>query len=294
MAKRTGKSAFGNALKANAGNETKARTEFIDLPGGITGGIAQIVEAKLGIYKSGNNEGSQFLYLAGVVLKPKTATSITKVWRKGKVEVVDTSQIEVEGQRTSYMEPICDTTKGNGDVVSVDEHVANAINELQLLGVDTSHLEKSKDPEKAFEQLLQALKKAKPTFNFGTSSSDPTATYPNPRVWERWYGAVDFDGEEDDDDLDDNTDEIPEGEPEEEDEDSNEDTDTENNEEEDNEEALMYEVEDIVDYKPPRAKKKVRCEILEVDEEEETCSLKNLDTGKTYKDVSWGRLSEVE
>ena len=210
MGKKTGKSAFQKALVSHASDETEYGMEFIDLPAGIKGGVAELVEAKVGEYKTGDNQGEEFLYMAGVVIKPKKAMSITKAWQDGRVVILASEEVEVEGQRTSTMEPLCATTKTDGDIVSVDEHVANALNSLRMLGANTSVV----DSPKSFEALLEALKEAKPTFKFGTSARDPSTEYPTPRVWERWYGAVDYEEGEEGDEVADDTDEVPDGEPE--------------------------------------------------------------------------------
>ncbi len=219
MGKKTGKSVFQKALVSHASDKTEFGMEFIDLPAGIKGGVAQLVEAKIGEYKTGVNQGEQFLYMAGVVIKPKKAMSITKAWQDGKVVVLASEEVEVEGQRTSTMEPLCATTKTDGDIVSVDEHVANALNSLRMLGADTSVV----DSPKSFEALLEALKEAKPTFKFGTSARDPSSDYPTPRVWERWYGAVDNNTDEEEEGVADDTDEVPDEEPEAEEEEVDED-----------------------------------------------------------------------
>ncbi len=61
MAKRTKKSGLSvKSFKDHARDETEYGMEFIDLPGGITGGIARLVDAKLGVYAKGNNAGENF------------------------------------------------------------------------------------------------------------------------------------------------------------------------------------------------------------------------------------------
>ena len=48
--------------------------------------------------------------------------------------------------------------------------------------------------------------------------------------------------------------------------------------------------EDVCQYKPPRAKKNVDCEVRTVSATKKTVTLKNLDDGKMYKDVPWVEL----
>ena len=75
---------LSESLKAHANDETSYGTEYIDLPGGITGGIAKLVDAKLGEFKKGPNQGKQFLYLGGLVVEPETAIQLNKVLQVGK------------------------------------------------------------------------------------------------------------------------------------------------------------------------------------------------------------------
>lgn len=101
MQKTSSKFDFNKALRDHAKDETTYQMDFTDLPGDITGGVAKLVEAKLGEYKSGPNQGQKFLYLAGTVVQPKQAAKITKVWDADKkaVKVVDASTVIIEGQR---------------------------------------------------------------------------------------------------------------------------------------------------------------------------------------------------
>ncbi len=43
-------------------------------------------------------------------------------------------------------------------------------------------------------------------------------------------------------------------------------------------------------YKPPRKQKRVECEVTTVFDGKETCNLKNLDDGSSYKSVAWSEL----
>lgn len=206
MAKRTRKSGLKvNPYKAHAQDETEYGTDFINLPGGITGGIAQLVEAKIGTYAGGDYKGEKFIYFGGVVMEPKTAINTLKVFKDGKIQVMSTKEIEVKGQRTGMTMPLCDTTKSDGKgsriLVSTDENIGLALNELRKLGGPecTAEIEN----EETLVQVLEALKEEGPFFKFTTNYKKPTKEYPTPdSAWENWFGAKgleDYEPEEEDD-----------------------------------------------------------------------------------------------
>jgi hypothetical protein len=194
MARKRKASGLGGALKAHAKDETTYRQEFIDLPPGINGGIAEIADAKLGVYQSGDNQGERFLYLAGVVLEPESVTYSPKVWKDGKVTLLDPVTVEVKGQRTSQTLPLCDTTTRGGKEKSQNENVSVALNHLRMLGGEdfTEDLQSQED----LEALLETLLELAPYFKFSTSGGTPTAEYPEPRTWENWHGSKDLEGYE--------------------------------------------------------------------------------------------------
>lgn len=191
---------LSGALKAHAKDKTDYGREFTNLPGGITGGIAELVEAKIGVYKSGKNTGQKFIYMAGVVRSPKTALELKKIWEpvpgnpKGQVKIISNKMIDIDGQRTSIMLPLCATEKGDGKggtvQVTLDQNVEDALNEVRKLGGEecTAHVQTEED----LAQLLATLKSQQPgiRFKFGTSEMDPNKDYPNgARVFENWYGT---------------------------------------------------------------------------------------------------------
>lgn len=188
---------FAKALKAHAKDETDYGRDMSSPPAGITGGLARLVEAKRSKYAKGPNQGKDFLYLAGVILEPKTATEVLKVWdpdlnnRKGGVRSSLPKEVNVEGRRTSIMIPLCDTKAGDGKITAGEDHIAKALNELRKLGGEecTANLSTEDD----FDNLLAALKEAGPVFKFSTSDRMPNAQYPNAGVWENWNGTKDVD-----------------------------------------------------------------------------------------------------
>lgn len=185
MPAQRGKSSLNNLISKHAGDETVYSGDYLQLPGGIHGGIAQLVEAKIGIYKSGPNQGQEFLYLAGIVVSPQTATQIIKILEGNKVKIVSAKEIEIQGARTSLTMPLCETKKQSGDTTTADENVERALNEVRKLGGDTSSLSSQAE----LEELLDDLKNASPYFRFSTSQTDPTIAYPNSRTWENWHGT---------------------------------------------------------------------------------------------------------
>jgi hypothetical protein len=179
---------FAKALSDHARDETEYRQEFTKLPGGITGGIAQLRQAHIGAYKSGENTGDRFLYMAGVVIAPDTALNVVKGWKSGAGVVLlgTPKEMSVRGLFTTQTLPMCDRrNKG------MAENVADALNMVRVVGGEecTAVLADAANPEKALEDLLKALVQAKPFFRFSTSSTTPSAEYPDMRVFENWHGS---------------------------------------------------------------------------------------------------------
>lgn len=143
------------------------------LPGGIVSGIAQVVDCKFDVYKQGDNEGEYFFYAAAVVVSPNS------------VKTKD-GEVRVKGQRTSIMEPMCDTVSKSGKGrQSVDEHLQWVLNEMRKLGVETSEL--------GFDDLestAAAIKESGVYTKFSTRQSAATVEYPDPKVWEEWKGVI--------------------------------------------------------------------------------------------------------
>jgi len=293
-----------------------------DLPAGIEGGVAQLVDCKFDTYKRGDNTGETYFYAAGIVKEPKVHDGM-----------------RVEGLRTSIMEPICDTP--NRSRATVEEHVEHVLNELRKLGVDSSELD-----HEDYEAVCESLKEEKPHFRFRTWRGDPTPQYPNPRTNEQWKGSCEYVEDGDVEDLVDETEEYEEPEEEEEPEESEAaeldgkaadagddeaiaaiqeaataagiDTDEyetwtevvetldgseepqeeaeeeeEETEEEETEEEDDWEPEkgEVYLFKPPRSRKAVEVEVTAVFKSKRTANVKALDDGRVFKSVSWDALS---
>jgi hypothetical protein len=144
-----------------------------DLPAGIEGGIAQLVECKFSQYEKGDNEGEYFFYAAGIVLEPQ-----------------EVGNVRVAGLRTSIMEPMCDTPTRKRATVA--DHLEWVQNELKKLGIDCNEVDVDD-----VEQVAQAVKKARPYFRFRTWKGSPQTTGPyagqEPRVQHEWRGVCDYD-----------------------------------------------------------------------------------------------------
>lgn len=186
----------GRLAKAHEASKDKEvkYSEFGDLPEGIDGGIAQLVDCKFDTYKKDNdpNKGQYFFYAAGVVKSP-----------------TEHNGIRIEGLRTSITEPMCDTPSRSRK--TVEEHLDWVYNELKKLGVDTSSIDYHD-----LEQVAAALKEAKPHFRFRTWKGQKQATgkYANqePRVQHSWNGVIhNYESNGDYSHVVDNSDDNPEG-----------------------------------------------------------------------------------
>jgi hypothetical protein len=185
MPKSTVKSSLAARIgaKARQAHEAHKNDETtygnMDLPSGIEGGVAQLVDCKFGLYEKGDNKGKDYFYAAGIVKAP-----------------ADCGGIPIQGLRTSIMEPLCDTKKGDGTVVTYEEHYAKVLNYLRQLGVNTAEVDVD-----SIESVAEALKESQPHFRFRTWKGDKQTTGKyagkEPRVNHQWNGACEYveDGE---------------------------------------------------------------------------------------------------
>lgn len=163
--------ALQKAHSAHRYDETEY-SQFGDLPAGIEGGIAQLVECKFDTYKKGDLIGHYFFYAAGVVVEPK-----------------EHADIPIAGLRTSLTEPMCDTPSRGRK--TVEEHYQWVLNELRKLGVDTAGMELDD-----LEATVTALKETAPYFRFRTWKGAKQTTGPykdqEPRTQHSWGGACEY------------------------------------------------------------------------------------------------------
>ena len=292
-----------------------------DLPAGITGGIAQLVDLHFGVYgKDTKHPGEYFFYAAGVVVSPKTHDGIS-----------------VAGQRTSHVEALCDTPESQGKKKTQKDHIAYMLNEFRKLGVEPN---KYPDFLGVVEgTIAPAIVKMAPYFRFRTWSMEGSEF-----VNHDWQGVCDYEEDEqsEDDSVVDETkedleiekhdvpveDDIPfdrtalatladEG-----DEDAqarmtelaeaagldlneyleqtwvevDEAMTVADSQGVEQEKTCVYDPEkgEIYRYKRPGTRKLTEYEVTLVSTDDKTVSLKSLDDRKPFKNVSWTKLFDVE
>lgn len=172
-----------------------------DLPAGIDGGIAQIVQAYFKVHEDGDHKGKVFAFFGGTVKSPG---EIRLPKDKGG------NVVRVRGMRTTKFIPCYSTQrKGQqGDTVgkTFEENWDVLLNELRMLGVSTADVS---DDE--MEDVLKGLQDEQPHFRFRTWSGSATEKWPNPRVNEQWQGVEGLEeyADEDGDEVEDETNEDP-------------------------------------------------------------------------------------
>ena len=159
------------AVDSHKGDDTRFASGG-DLPAGIEGGVAQLVDCKFDTYKKGDNEGEYYFYCAGVVKSPAEHDGVNLI-----------------GLRTSIMEPVCETPTRTRQ--GIEEHVDWILNEFRKLNIDTSELAVDD-----LEDVAAALKEARPHFRFRTWKGEKSTSGPfagrEPMVQHQWNGACDF------------------------------------------------------------------------------------------------------
>ena len=154
------------------------------LPAGIEGGLAQLTDAALGLYKPGTkNAGEPYFRFGAVVLAPKVF--------EGQVTA---------GVQISKIVSLCDTGTGTAYPKSFDENFAKLLNELRKMGVDTKTITFNQLP-----QIGQALKQQKTVFAFRTWKMEVSKDNPNPMVQLDFKGKFDGDVPTGDSEVTDNT-----------------------------------------------------------------------------------------
>lgn len=165
------------AHEAHKGDEVQYG--MVNLPAGISGGVAQLVSVKWAEHKDGDNKGKPYVNFQAVAKAPKE--------HKGQV---------VEGLRASITIPLYDTPnrKCRGEPGTFDAWYAELLNEFKKLGVDTS--------EVGFDQLedvMQSLSAEKPHTKFSTRAWQPPRKPgqkedPDPMVFTQFDGACEWSG----------------------------------------------------------------------------------------------------
>lgn len=148
---------------------------MVDLPAGITGGIARLAVAKIDEYKEGKNKGELYAMFRGIAITPETH-----------------NDVRVKGQGVMMMVPLCETTRNTKDgpkTISFDDNWGVFLNELRKLGINTQNM-----PHTAVDAVLLGLEKSKPLFRFSTRgwTPPPSQREPNPKemVFVQYDGAL--------------------------------------------------------------------------------------------------------
>lgn len=166
---------------------------IINLPPGITGGVAQLVTAKWDEYRPGTRyAGKPYVLFRGIAKLPK-----------------EHNGIPVEGQGVLLIVPLCDQpdrVKADKKPRTLEDNYADLLNELRKLGVDTREL----GPDD-IEDALAALQEEKPHFRFSTRAWTPPKTPnnpdPSPMTFTQFDGVCEFSENEENSGVEDSTDE---------------------------------------------------------------------------------------
>ncbi len=159
------------SFKAHKDDETKFSAG--DLPAGIEGGVAKLIECCFKQIEPGKkNAGEYLFYAAGTVISP-----------------TEVNGCRTEGGQTRIMENLFDTPEATGRK-TFDEHVDWVMNELRKLGATTKDLPNAS----AIETACAALKKANIHFSFRTWKGAKQTTGPyagqEPRTNHQWNGFI--------------------------------------------------------------------------------------------------------
>lgn len=119
-----------------------------NLPAGIEGGRAELVDVKIDKYKDGKNKGKEYFLARGVVKMPE----------------------EYRGLSTMIMEPLCETPGRTRE--SEDDHIAWVLNEIKKLAGEgcLDHIEDEETADAELREYLELLKTMGIEFRFRTWS----------------------------------------------------------------------------------------------------------------------------
>jgi hypothetical protein len=189
-------SSWGKFVGPHVNDPTDLGADFSKLPGGING-VAELATAKIGVYKSGPNQGKEHIFLSGSVLTPLgKVRNVVEEFIDGRVQVVQDIQETVEGKFTSQTMPLCATVNKKGVATSEEDNVQNALNTIKVIAGDEcmAHIKSEQD----FRDFVPSLPKHSIRFKFNTSSSKVDKDNPKQRVWENWFrltGNVESNGQ---------------------------------------------------------------------------------------------------
>jgi hypothetical protein len=147
---------------------------FGDLPPGIDGGIAQLVDCRVLEIKEGKQNAGELMFFArGVVVEPEQVEDP----RTGLV-------VRIKNRNTTLSEPLFHTPGRARE--TFEDHMAYVLNQLRKLGLSTEDIAAT---DEEFNAQLATLKESAPFFRFGTWMGPKNDQYPNPRVNHRWEGT---------------------------------------------------------------------------------------------------------
>lgn len=179
LAKKLGP-ALDQAVKAHAKDDTTYG--IIDLPGGISNGVARVQKCYFKEFDKTTNmkkadgssaAGEYFFRCEGMVVRPLFV-------------LTPGGEVPVKGLTTSVMIPLCDTKSTTGNETTLDQNLAKILNVMrQLAGPEYTEGASAGD----LESLAAGIEEARPYFWFSTSESNPKpGSNQKPRVFENWHG----------------------------------------------------------------------------------------------------------
>jgi len=259
--------------KSSKGAYKRAKTAepkegFIILPTGINQGIARFTDYKLALDKNQN----PYLNLVGTVLEPE----------------------EYEGARATTQHFL-----SSNERKTVEQKYENLFGDLQLLGIDTVHMDDNMVLEECLVHLAE-LKKRKTAYHFRTWKPDDSKNTDRPMVFIQGLVKEEHMPDEDEEEYESEEDDEESEEEEEleseesEEEDDNEGDEEEVEEDEGDEEDWVPEKEDVYNYSINSKALAFPCEVTTVNRTKETVGLKRQKDDKVFKDVSWDKLQDAE
>lgn len=120
---------LGGRLDAAVQKHANDATDYgsLEVPAGVSGGIAKLKNIGFGEFKSGGNVGKAYFSAAGVCVEPKSVTA-----KDGQV-------LGCAGLYTRLSPiPLCDTRGTNNEIVTADEHLAVVMNIIRTLAGETA------------------------------------------------------------------------------------------------------------------------------------------------------------
>jgi hypothetical protein len=161
------------AFNKHKGDETEYGN-FGDLPPGIDGGIAQLVDCRVLEIKEGKQNAGELMFFArGIVVEPEQVEDP----RTGLV-------VRVKNRNTTFSEPLFHTAGRARE--TFEDHMAYVLNQLRKLGLSTEDITAT---DEEFNSQLATLKESAPFFRFRTWQGPKSDQYPNPRVNHTWEGT---------------------------------------------------------------------------------------------------------